>query len=325
MKAKKWIALLLAVLFALSLSACSQPTPDGSESPSPSQSVELQETQDVEDTGISVTDLSGREVQLDTAPQQVVALMPADCEILFALGLGESIIGRGEYCDYPTQALDIPAVQSGYELNLEQIIDLSPDVVFMSTMDHSLEQIEALENAGIPVVISSAQDESLESVYNAIELVGAVMGAETEAQSLVQQMQDSFRAVAEKVEGESGKTVYFEVSPLEYGLWTAGNNTFMNELCTMLGVENAFADVDGWAEISEEQVLERDPDYIVTITMYFGEGPRPEEEIAARPGWENLQAVQNGNILNADSNEISRPGPRLADAAETLYTFFYED
>ena len=70
-------------------------------------------------------------------------------------------------------------------------------------------------------------------------------------------------------------------------------------------------------------MLERDPDYIVTITMYYGEGPTPVEEIASRAGWENLKAVQNGNIYNADSNAVSRPGPRLVDAAWELYDFVY--
>lgn len=67
--------------------------------------------------------------------------------------------------------------------------------------------------------------------------------------------------------------MYFEVSPLEWGLWTAGKNTFMDELATLCGVTNAFADVDGWAEISEEQVLDRNPDFIVTNTMYYGRRP----------------------------------------------------
>ena len=95
----------------------------------------------------------------------------------------------------------------------------------------------------------------------------------------------------------------------------------MDELAQMCGLTNAFADVSGWVGISEEQVLARDPDYIVTITMYFGEGPTPVEEIMGRPAWQGLKAVKNGAIYNADSNEISRPGPRLTDAAEKLYAF----
>jgi iron complex transport system substrate-binding protein len=93
----------------------------------------------------------------------------------------------------------------------------------------------------------------------------------------------------------------------------------------MLGLTNVFADVEGWAEVSEEQVIERDPDYIVTITMYFGEGPTPVDEILGRKGWQDMKAIVNSTVFNADSNEISRPGPRLADAIIKLHAFVYED
>ena len=98
----------------------------------------------------------------------------------------------------------------------------------------------------------------------------------------------------------------------------------MNEIAQMLGLTNIFADVSGWAEVSEEQVIERNPDYIVTVSMYYGEGPTPEEEIMGRAGWQEIAAVKNKNVYNANSDQISRPGPRLAEAAEMLYQFVYE-
>ena len=119
------------------------------------------------------------------------------------------------------------------------------------------------------------------------------------------------------------RTVYFEVSPLEWGLWAAGDNTFMNEVAEMMGLTNIFKDVDGWAAVSEEQVLQRNPDYIVTVAMYFGEGVTPVEEIMSRPGWEELTAVKNGKLLNLQNDELSRPGPRLAEGAKLLYEMVY--
>lgn len=271
--------------------------------------------------GVAVTDMTGREIKLDGPAARIVALTAADCEILCALGCEDALVGRGEYCDYPASVLDKPSVQSGYETNIEQIIALEPQVVLMSTMAQTTEQVEALENAGIRVVVSDAQD--IEGVYTAIRLIGALMGKDAEAEALAADMQAAFADIAARAEN-TGKTVYFEVSPLQWGLWTAGKGTFMDELATICGLTNAFSDVDGWAQISEEQVLERDPDYIVTITMYYGEGPTPVEEIMSRAGWDTLKAVQAGAVLNADSNEISRPGPRLRDAAETLLRFVQE-
>ncbi len=271
--------------------------------------------------GVTVTDMMGREVTLEAPATRVVALTAADCEILCALGCEDALVGRGEYCDYPASVLEVPSVESGANTNLEQIIALEPQVLLMGTMAQTTEQVEALEAAGIKVVVSNAQN--LEGVYTAIDMIGQLMGKAAEADAMVADMQAAFTDIAAKSEN-TGKTVYFEVSPLQWGLWTAGKGTFMDELATLCGLTNAFADVEGWAAISEEQVLERDPDYIVTITMYYGEGPTPVEEIMGREGWSELKAVRNSAILNADSNEISRPGPRLKEAAETMFRFLNE-
>lgn len=292
---KKLVSLFLALVMAFSLTAAF-----------------------AESTAVTVTDMAGREITLDAPATKVVALTASDCEILAALGAEDTLVGRGEYCDYPESILEVPAVQSGADTNLEQIIALEPQVVIMAKMAQTEEQVAALEKAGIRVVVSDAQD--IEGVYTAIRLIGALVGRNDEAEAMVADMQSAFADIAAKSEN-TGKTVYFEVSPLQWGLWTAGKGTFMDELATMCGLTNAFADVEGWAEISEEQVLERDPDYIVTISMYYGEGPTPVEEIKSRAGWDALKAVQNDAIFNADSNEVSRPGPRLKDAAEALYTF----
>lgn len=292
---KKLVSLFLALVMAFSLTAAF-----------------------AESTTVTVTDMAGREITLDAPATKVVALTASDCEILAALGAEDTLVGRGEYCDYPESILEVPAVQSGADTNLEQIIALEPQVVVMAKMAQTEEQVAALEAAGIRVVVSDAQD--IEGVYTAIRLIGALVGRNDEAEAMVADMQSAFADIAAKSEN-TGKTVYFEVSPLQWGLWTAGKGTFMDELATMCGLTNAFADVEGWVEISEEQVLERDPDYIVTISMYYGEGPTPVEEIKSRAGWDVLKAVQNDAIFNADSNEVSRPGPRLKDAAEALYTF----
>lgn len=177
------------------------------------------------------------------------------------------------------------------------------------------------EAAGIKVVVSEATD--IAGVYTVIELIGALMGKDDNAAAVIDNMKTTFADLQAKSTGDGTQTVYFEVSPLQYGLWTAGTNTFMAEIATMLGLSNCFADVDGWGEISEEQVLERNPDFIVTITMYFGEGPTPEEEILSRAGWENVTAVKNNAILNLQNNELSRPVPRLADGAQMLFDFVY--
>jgi iron complex transport system substrate-binding protein len=183
-----------------------------------------------------------------------------------------------------------------------------------------------LEGLGIKCVTTHAQ--SIEEVYVNIELLGKVVGKDSEAKTLIEQMKKDFAEVSQKAKdagADGSKTIYFEVTPLVYGLWTAGSETFMNEIAEILGVTNIFADVPGWAQISEEQVLERNPDYIVSSSMYLGENDlEPVAEIKSRSGWNDVKAVLNDGVTHADSDEITRPGPRLTIAAKSLYSFIYE-
>jgi len=270
---------------------------------------------------LEFTDMADRAVKLDKAVQRIVALQPADCEVLFAIGAGDLLVGRGEYCDYPAEVLEVPSVQSGFETNYEQIIALAPDVVILTKMAQSVEDIKKLEEAGITVIVSDAQ--SIQGVYSAISMLGQITGKADEAAELVASMTLSFAALAEKTKDKEGGSVYFEVSPLAFGLWVAGAGTFMDEIATILNLKNAFDDIEGWQAISEEQVLTRDPDIIVTTTMYFGEGPTPVEELTGRTSWDSLKAVQNGRVFNADADAITRPGPRLVEAAQAFYDFLY--
>ena len=304
MNLKKTLAILIAALMLLAIGCGKKDEPASSA-----------------DASFTVTDMAGREVKFEKPVEKAVALTASDCEIIFAIGAEEALVGRGEYCDYPAEVMDIPALTSGANTNVEQILALEPEVVFLSMMAQTPEQVDQLEKAGVRVVVSDAQD--IAGTYTAISLIGQVMGKQENAQKIIDSMKATFDEIqANALDGT--KTVYFEVSPLQWGLWTAGTGTFMNEVAQMMGLKNCFDDVEGWAAISEEQVLERNPDYIMTITMYFGEGPTPEEEIMSRPGWENVTAVQNQAILNLRDNELSRPAPRLADGAKILYDFVVE-
>ena len=332
MKKTRVLALLLAIvmLFAL-LAGCAAKQEPAQQEPAQTEDIAAQQPEaeasaqeeepaepETAEPAVTLTDMTGREITLDEPATRIVALTPSDCEILYAIGAGDLLVGRGKYCDYPAEVLDIPAVESGSDTNIEQIVELQPQVLIMSTMSQTDEQVQQLEDAGIHVVVSDAQD--IDGVYTAINMIGELVGKQDEAASVVESMQKTF----DEIKANAGDgTIYFEVSPLEYGLWTAGSGTFMDEIATMLGLTNCFADVTGWGEISEEQVLERNPDYIVTISMYYGEGPTPEEEILSRTGWENVTAVKDGKILNLQNNELSRPGPRLADGAKAMYDFVY--
>ncbi|MBQ6077854.1 MAG: ABC transporter substrate-binding protein [Clostridia bacterium] len=334
-KTTKLWAILIAAILLLAAFACSKPADKPAEptqapvaeqptaepvveQPTAEPVVEQPTEEPAPDTSVTLVDMMGHEVTLEKPAERIVALTASDCEIVYALGAGDLLVGRGEYCDYPAEVFNVPSVESGGNTNIEQILALNPDVVVMSSMAQTEEQVKQLEDAGVAVVVNDAKD--IAGVYTSIEILGKLLGRDAEAQKIIEDMQAGFAEIeANKLDGT--QTVYFEVSPLQWGLWTAGKGTFMNEIAEMMGLKNCFEDLDDWAQISEEQVLERNPDYIVTITMYWGEGPTPEEEIMSRPGWENVTAVKNGAILNLPNNELSRPIPRLADGAKMLYDF----
>lgn len=339
MKNRKWTYRLLAVLLAAAMvvmTGCSSSSKSDSSTAESGTESSLAESSEAQSSAVesstaessaaessstagavSFTDQAGRQIDLDKPADKIVALTASDCEILYALGAQDKLVGRGEYCDYPAEVADIPSVQSGSDTNIEQILDLKPDVVIMATMDQTTDQVQQLENADVKVVVSDAQD--IAGTYDAITMLGTLTGKESEAADIIQTMKDSFDKIKESP--VEGGTIYFEVSPLQYGLWAAGKGTFMDEIATMMGLTNIFEDVDGWGEVSEEQVLERNPDYIVTISMYTGEGPTPVEEIEQRSGWQDVKAVKNEAILDLDDNSLSRPVPRLADGAKALYDF----
>ena len=271
--------------------------------------------------GLTVTDMAGREVTLDGPAQKIVVLMPSDCEILFAIGAGAQVVGIGGYCDWPAPMLEgLPVVKSGYELNVEEIIALQPDAVVMTKMGHTEEQVAQIESAGIKVIVTDAQ--TIADTYDCIELLGKVTGNEEEAGGVIQDMKDRLAAVAAKA-SDAGLTVYFESTPLEFGwgLYSAGKGSFMDEIGALCGLKNIFGDVtdgNGWPVVSEEDVIAANPDIIVTIDSNGMGDANAAEVILAREAWKDMDAVKNGRVYVVDGNAFSRPGPRLAEAAESL-------
>lgn len=136
MKKNQILALLLAAVMLLAvLTGCAAKAEPAQDEPAQTETVPeteeaapAEEEPEAEDTAstVTLTDMTGRKITLDAPAERVVALTAADCEILYALGAGDLLVGRGEYCDYPAEVLDVPSVQSGYETNIEQIIALEP-------------------------------------------------------------------------------------------------------------------------------------------------------------------------------------------------------
>src|SRR5512138_927518 len=263
------------------------------------------------------TDGLGREITLNGVPQRIVSIAPSNTEILFAIGAGDQVVGRDQFSDYPEAAQKITDVGSIYDApNTELIVSLKPDLVMAAEVNNP-ELVKQLEGLGLTVYYLK-NPHTLEEMYGNLEIVAQLTGHEKEAGTLIESLKKRVAAVDEKIAPLSSRpSIFYEIDSTDPSKpFTAGKDTFITLLIERAGGHNIAADLDGYPQMSLEQIVAADPNFIILGDATWG-GVTPEM-VASRPGWENLSAVKNGNVLPFDDNLVSRPGPRLVDGLEQL-------
>lgn len=267
----------------------------------------------------TVADDRGVKVTFDKVPETIVSLQPSNTEILFALGEGKKIIGATEYDMYPKEAQKIERVGNTLEFNGERIIELNPDVVFAYSNAPEA-TIKLLEDAGLKVFVINSS-ESVADVYENIDKIAQVMQDEDTSKKLIADIKAQIKAVQEKVASvKTSKKVYFEIAPSP-DIYTTGSGTFQQELLELANVKNVFDDQESWVQISEEQVIEKNPEVILSSV----EGKENVDNILGRAGWDKITAVQNKDVYYVDKDVTSRPGPRIGEALELIAKTVYPD
>ena len=263
---------------------------------------------------LTLTDAYGNEVTIEEEPQTIVTVSPALTEIVYALGGEDKLIGRSEYDDYPEAVFDVQSVGAIDMPDTELIVSLDPDVVLASSI-FSEEAYNALTDAGITVVIIK-DETSLDALTTYIETVADVIGLHDEGEALAMEVSDEIAAVAdeasETIAGD-GITVYYCMGYGEYGDYTAGGDTYINDIIEVAGCENAAGDIEGWS-ISTEELLELDP-YIILVPSWGYDAFLETEP------YTELTAVQEGRVLSVDPNLFERIGPRNVDAVRTVFEY----
>ena len=265
---------------------------------------------------LTFTDGLGREVTLSGFPQRIVSLAPSNTEILFAIGAGDQVAGRDELSDFPEEAKAVTDIGSTFDaLNTELIVSLEPDLILAAEIN-TPEQVKQLEDLGLTVYYLK-NPTTLEEMYGNLELLAQMTGHEEEAATLVESLKARVAAVDEKIAPLSSRfSVFYELDATDPSKpFTAGKGTFITQLIDRAGGYNIASDLEGYPQLSLEQVVAADPAFIILGNARYGVTP---ESVAQRPGWENLSAVKNGQILPFNDDLVSRPGPRLVDALEEL-------
>lgn len=317
---KKFWKIGLSAFLAVGLLAACNTKEGTNDKPS---SVEQQETSKVDQATfpMTITDAIGKDITLEAPPEKIVSLIPSNTEILFGLGLNDEIVGVSDNDDYPAEATKKDKV-GGIDYNIEQIIALTPDIVFAhaSGMSYSKGAIEQLEAAGVKVFVV-ADAKNFNETYTTIEQLGRATGKLEEAKKIVANMKAKVEEVETKLKGVEPKKVFVESSD-EPQIYTAGKGTFMNEMLEMIHAKNVAADVNGWYPIEAEQIIAKNPDVIVVAYNYV---PNILTKIPQRSGFETITAVKNKTIVQVDESTTSRQGPRLADGFEELAKAVYPE
>lgn len=271
---------------------------------------------------IKLTDDAGRTVELAKTPERIISLAPSNTEILFALSLGNKVVGITDFCDYPPEAAAVEKV-GGIEPNPEKIVALKPDLILAiggspvtASIAGNVELLNKFDELKLNVLILSPTD--LESVLADIKLVGRATGTEKAAEQLVAEMQKKVDDVVAKTKNVSQRPkVFYELDATDPAKpFTPGPGSWHDKFITMAGGVNIAANAPAqWAQLSAEEIVAQNPDIIILGDANWG---MDAAAVKARPGWGAIKAVQEGDIYPIDDNLLSRPGPRVADGLVAL-------
>jgi cobalamin transport system substrate-binding protein len=259
-----------------------------------------------------VKDQTGRMVNVPENPLRLVSLAPNITEIVYALGLGDELVGDTDNCDFPPEAKSKPHVGTMVNPSLERIVALKPDLALGTPEANRRETADQLERLGIPVYGVTAS--TLHGTVASIEDLGKVLGRAAEATRLVAQMQARIDRVENRIKAQPEPRVLFVV--WYRPLITVGPHTFIADVIRAAGGIPIGADLKGeWPRLTLEELLPLNPDVILF--------PKTESfspsltEFSGLPGWKDLRAVKDGRMYFV-SETIERSGPRLVDALEEL-------
>ncbi|MBP5341990.1 MAG: ABC transporter substrate-binding protein [Bacteroidales bacterium] len=251
----------------------------------------------------TVTDDYGRTVVVPANPKRVVSLSPAVTEIIYALGAEDLLVGRTDFCTYPPEAEQIPSIGGISNLNIEKILSLNPDLVISGSMvgKKMTDQMDAM---GTPMVCV-IEKPKFEALYDNIAAIGKLINRTSAADSLNELLRNRIDNLS-TYQPINVSTAYYVVGFGAGGNFTAGGNTFINDIIRMAGGRNIAEDVEGWS-YSLEALVKADPDYIIVR----------REDSAAFCGmkpYNRLSAVRNGHVIGIVSGTLDLQVPRNIDA-----------
>lgn len=246
---------------------------------------------------------------LEKVPSRIVCLSPSGAEILYAVGAGDKIVARTDFCDYPQEILGLPSVGGfdGNSISIERILSYKPDFVYGAKGMHDF-IIEPLSALGIKTYL--AESTGIETVLEEIEFMAELTGNKKKGVDCVEKIRSELPDITDS---KAKFGVYYEVWYAPY--MTAGKKSFINSIIEMAGGKNIFGQIeDPYPMVSEESIILENPQ-VILIPSQNGISL---ESVCQRNGWKNIDAVKNGRVYFVDGDLISRPGPRIVKSINEI-------
>lgn len=263
---------------------------------------------------LSLVDDDGTTVVIDAAPERVISLSPAITETVFALGAGDRLVGGTDFDDYPAEAAALPDVVVNVRVLIEQIVELEPDLVLAAGNNFTpAADIARLRELGMPVLVTYA--DAMDGAQHDIRLIGSALGADAEAEQIVDGMEARVAEVTAAVGAiEDRPRVFYELGA-DTQIYAPAPDSFPADLITLAGGEPITTTDPAVFSISLERVVALDPEVIVLGDANYGVCPG---DVSGRPGWGSITAVRDGAIVPVDDILVTRPGPRLGEGLAAL-------
>jgi len=262
---------------------------------------------------IKVTDDAGRLIELAKPAQRVISLSPHITELIYAVGGDEKIIAAVDFSNYPEKAKKLPRVGSGYQLDIEVIISLKPDLIIAWRSGNSRDQLARLENLGLKVYYS--EPEVIADIAKNLRDIGKLLTSSTMANKKADEFMLGIDQLKEKYKSAKKVSVFYQV--WNQPIFTVNRQHIISHIIELCGGENIFKELNVISpQVDIESIIQRNPSVIIA-----GVGEGRTDWLSEWLRWPNIDAVKNQRIYGINADLIVRHTPRILQGATQMCTF----